>query len=309
MKRMLIALLILTAGITALRALQLSSTRLRQQLAATSTAWQTKTQQLLQVHLQKQLLEQRWEEIRTATAPPDATPHLSPLAEKILAGADQKTLSAEEREQLRAELDCNWNSTGDYLIVSKKSLEEIWFDGVEQASLTPAARAALALTAQEQAGLDELMRRLTDSHMAWAKDHFQREIPTGNVVAKYTLPVNVEFSQSLSNQFTSGLYAALGPERGQLLQRHARNWMDALGMSSGPDSAYANSPTTMTVERYSQQSDQLRYTLQRANSQMQTSVTPWQSFPEEFRVVFPGGWPDLAQREGFALPKEFQKKK
>ena len=48
--------------------------------------------------------------------------------------------------------------------------------------------------------------------------------------------------------------------------------------------------------------------LQRANSQMQTSVTPWQPFPQEFRTAFPGGWQELAQREGFELPKEFKKK-
>lgn len=308
MKRILIALLIVTAGLTALRALQLNTTRLRQELSTATCAWQSQTQQLAQVHLQTQHLAQRLEEIQSTL--PTTTPrsHLTPLAEKILAGADLNALSAEEREQLRAELDCHWNTTGDFLIVSKKSLESIDFRAVESGTLTDAARAALAMTAQEQSGLDALMQRLTQSHQGWAKDHLQREIPTGDVVAKYSLPVDVEFSQSLSNQFTGGIYTALGPERGELFQGHSRNWMDALGMSSGPGSAYANSPTTMTIERYSPQSDQLRYTLQRANSQMQTSVTRWQPFPEEFRAAFPGGWEELAQREGFELPKDFRRK-
>jgi hypothetical protein len=30
------------------------------------------------------------------------------------------------------------------------------------------------------------------------------------------------------------------------------------------------------------------------------------NFPDLFRSFFPGGWRDLAQREGFALPKEFE---
>ena len=152
------------------------------------------------------------------------------------------------------------------------------------------------------------MPRLAKSHAAWAQEHVQREEPTGEVLAKYSLPVNVEFAQGLSNQFTAAIYATLGDGRGQLFQQHAYSWMAALGMGSGPSSAYPNSPTTMTVERYSKQNDQLRYTLQRANSQMQTSVSPWQPFPEEFRTVFPGGWQELAQREGFELPKEFRKK-
>jgi hypothetical protein len=35
--------------------------------------------------------------------------------------------------------------------------------------------------------------------------------------------------------------------------------------------------------------------------------SPFQQFPEVFRSLFPGGWTDLAQREGFELPKEFNK--
>jgi hypothetical protein len=233
-------------------------------------------------------------------------PALSPLAEKILSGASLTNLSARESEQLRAELDCSWSTTGDYLVVSKKSLEAISFDSVKNAKLTAAARAAFAMSDPEQAALGELMHRLAASHTAWAQAHVERAEPTGDVLAKYTLPVNLELSQSLSNQFTAGIYATLGSERGQLFQQHAYSWMEALGMRSGPTSAYANSPATMTVARYNKQSDQLSFTLQRANSQMQAGVTPWQPFPEEFRAVFPGGWRELAQREGFELPKEFR---
>jgi len=37
-------------------------------------------------------------------------------------------------------------------------------------------------------------------------------------------------------------------------------------------------------------------------------LTPYQ-FPEVLRPLFPKGWADLAEREGFKLPKEFQKKR
>jgi hypothetical protein len=43
----------------------------------------------------------------------------------------------------------------------------------------------------------------------------------------------------------------------------------------------------------------------RYHSTLSTYVSPHQPFPETFRPLFPGGWVDLAQREGFELPAEF----
>ena len=308
MKRALLAILILASGTTVFCALRHSTAAARNELMSQADTWQAQTQQLAQLHIEKQLTLERLSETRESLAGQPSVPALTQLAEKILSGESLTNLSPRECEQLRAELDCSWNTTGDYLVVSKKSLERISFASVKDAKLTGAARAALAMTEPEQGTLGELMLRQARSHAAWDKESIQREEPTGNVVAKYTLPVNVEFTQGLSNQFTTAVYATLGDERGQLFQQHAYTWMSALGMYSGPASAYANSPATLTIERYSKESDQLRYTLQRANSQMQTSVLPWQPFPEEFRTAFPGGWQELAQREGFELPKEFKKK-
>jgi hypothetical protein len=41
---------------------------------------------------------------------------------------------------------------------------------------------------------------------------------------------------------------------------------------------------------------------------MSTDVSPYQPFAEAFLPLFPNGWPDLAQREGFELPKGFRKR-
>ena len=40
---------------------------------------------------------------------------------------------------------------------------------------------------------------------------------------------------------------------------------------------------------------------------MTTTISPWQPFPEAFRAIFPGGWRDVAEREGFKLPQAFEK--
>ena len=39
---------------------------------------------------------------------------------------------------------------------------------------------------------------------------------------------------------------------------------------------------------------------------MTTDVSPHQNIPPAFLPLFPNGWPDLARREGFELPKEFR---
>lgn len=306
MKRVWLAILILTIGTTVFCALRSATAKVKQESISQAASHQALTNQLTRLHLDKQQILERVSETSQVLAAQPPVTALTRLAERILSGTALENLSAAESEQLLAELDFNWNTTGDYLIVSKKSLEGISFAGVKDARLTDAVRATLAIRPQEQTALSELMQRLAETHTAWAKAHVEREAPSGDVLAKYTLPVNLELSQSLSNQFTGGIYTALRNERGQLFQQHAYSWMEALGMRSGPTSAYANSPTTMTVERYNQQSDQLRYTLQCANSQMQTSVSPWQTFPEAFRAIFPGGWQELAQHEGFELPKEFK---
>jgi hypothetical protein len=102
------------------------------------------------------------------------------------------------------------------------------------------------------------------------------------------------------------------------------NWMTDVGLRTGPEFTEAavklfgariapeseTPPTTLTVERY-QSGGQwgMNFNLKQAGNSMTTSVTPWQPFPEAFRAVFPGGWEELAAREGFELPADFKKHK
>ena len=94
-----------------------------------------------------------------AIQPPTST--LTHLEEKILSGGSSQAFSVAEREQFLAELGFNWNTTGDYIIVSKKSLNDISFDGMEGAGLTEAAIAILAITPEEQVAIE------TDNPNLW----------------------------------------------------------------------------------------------------------------------------------------------
>lgn len=321
MKRVLLAILILATGTTVFCAFHSANTGLRKELAAQQAAWQTQTQQLAQLHFEKQQVVERVNETKRMLAAQPSLPAHQQLAEKILAGDSLQNLSAAEREQLLAALDFSWNTTGDYLIVSKKSLEGISLDGMKGLKLTAAARAVLAITPAEAATIETMTRQLGDERSIWATDHVQRTEPNGNILAHYSLPMDEEFSRRQQQTFTNAVLGALGEQRAQWLQQFSYGWMQDVGLLTGPIMsgipaellanmpATEKKPTTLKVERYeSGNNTSLNYTLEQAGGSMSTGVDPWQPFPEAFRPLFPGGWADLAEREGFELPKEFSQK-
>jgi CubicO group peptidase (beta-lactamase class C family) len=212
-------------------------------------------------------------------------------------------LSADDREKLLAELGFDWNSTGEYLVVSKDSLRKVALDAVRDGRLSDVAAAVLAVTPEERASLDSAIDHTTRDYQTWAATHVQRTEPQGNVMAKYTLPADAEFSQNLSNAFTSGVMETLGAERGGMMLSYANSWMVELGMDSF---GMERGPTTLTLTR-SRTGKDIGVEVRSPGSMMTSVLAPHQPFPEPFRAVFPGGWPELAKREGFELPVEFQK--
>jgi len=324
MKRIWLVILILAAGTAAFCALYRATANARVRLVAETAAAQGRDRELARLRLEKQQVLEHVNETRTLVAAQRTLPAASRLEEKILSGS-APSLSATEAEQLLAELDLNWNTTGDYVIVSKKSLENISFGCFRGTQLSAVARDVFAITPGEQADLEAMTRQMSDRQAAWAGEQVQRLEPGGDVVAEYSLPADPSFSRSQLAMFTNGLFSVLGPERGQGLESHSSQWMQDFGLQPVPDFSDVPpevlaamppgfnqpqpQPTTLKVERY-QSGDgewRLNYTLEQAGGSMTASVTPWQPFPLAFRALFPGGWPDLAQCEGFELPKEFQK--
>jgi hypothetical protein len=309
MKRILLAGLIILLGAGVFFACHQSTAAIQAEIKTQNSTWQIQTQELARLYLEKQSLIERLGEAKQQLATLPGASATMQLAESILADGSAKKLSPEQLRLLRTELGFSWNTTGDFLIVSKQSLENIAFDGMTGSRLSSAVCAALAITSNERRAIEDVTQQLGQEFSEWAKAHVSRKEPQGDVVAEYSLQTDPTFSQSLSNAFTTTLYATLGTERGDLFQLRAYSWMETLGMSRGADSPYANEPTSMIIRRYNNGSDQLSYTLKVANSYMNTSVSPWQSFPEAFQSIFPGGWRELAQREGFELPEAFKKAK
>jgi hypothetical protein len=276
--------------------------QLRAQTLAAHQSSQAQTQLVAQAQMDLTVLEQRVHELnqslraREAEASQDGSSALLSLA-----GA--KHLSAAQSEQLLAALGFNWATSPDFVVVSKESLKQISVNGIKDMALTSTASAVLAVKPEEKKRLDTLMHGLATDYEAWAQAQVQREEPTGDAVAKYTIPSDPDFSQSLSNRFTSGVLGVLGAERGNLLIEYAWSWMNDLNMLGG-------GATTMTLKSRASGGDTLiDLELKSADGgSMYTTISPYQPFPASLRPVFPNGWTDVAKREGFALPPSFEKK-
>ncbi|HLX68898.1 MAG TPA: hypothetical protein VKV04_04640 [Verrucomicrobiae bacterium] len=303
MKRILIALTIFAAALGIFRSLNAATEKLRIQTRAEQDAWRTQTQKIEQISIERDRLQMHLEELGQEIAAAQQADPGATAGEAIpKPGA---ILSAKEREKLLAELNLNWNSTGDYVVVSKETLRGIGLPGVKHNKLSGVACDVLAMTPDERASVNSALQSVAADYQAWAQSHVQREDPSGDVVAKYTLPVDPQFSQTLSNTFVSGAFDTLGQERGQLLESYSWQWMTDLGLTGN---ANPDNPITLTIKHY-QSGDQTRLGLEFRNggSTMSTDVSPWQPVPEPFQALFPGGWPDIAKQAGFELPKEFNK--
>jgi hypothetical protein len=299
MKRIVIALAILAAGASLFCSLNAGTKRLRIEMRGTRNALETQTRNLAQISIERTKLEQRLEELnqQVAVARQD-----DPGAAEFAIPKPGAILSPQQREKLLSELGLNWNSTGDYVVVSKETLRGISLGAVKNNQLTGVADDVLAMTSDERESINATLQRVAADYLVWAQSHLQHEEPSGDVV-KYTLPVDPQFSQTLSNTFVSTVFDTLGQERGQLLESYSRQWMGDLGLTGN---ANPERPITLTLKpRQSSGEAQLGYEFSDGNGTMYADVSPWQSVPEPFQSLFPGGWPDIAKQAGFTLPKEF----
>lgn len=303
MRQLFLASLITAGAATSFFALHTQSAGLQEMTAYRSEQLHTQTVRLEQMRTERGELQQQVDDARQNANTPELRIRVDDLAEEF-AKSGLKDLSPEQAERLRAELGFNWNSLPDYVIVSKKSLPKLSLTAIRDGKLTDAARAALVVTPEEQAAIEAELQRVDNEYNTWALAHTKREEPSGDVVAKYVLPADPQSSNTLQS-FSAVVRSALNSdERDRLFFQFSWHWGDAHQLTV-PALEGWSSQTTMVVRR---SGNSLMLDLKQPNSSLSSSITPSQPFPEGFLPLFPGGWQDLAQREGFELPKEFQKK-
>ncbi len=259
---------------------------------------------LEQLRTERNELQQQVEEARRDAKSLQRNISVDELAEEY-AKSGLTNLSPAQAEQLRAELGFSWDSPRDYVFVSKKSLASLSLSAVSNGKLTDGVCAALAITPGEQAALETELQRITDEYNAWVLAHVQREGPSGDVLARYVLPRDPQSSnllQSLSGVIRDTLSSN---DRDKLFFQYSWKWGAAHQLTEPTGFGRADQ-SVMVVRRAG---GSLMVDLQEPSYIMPSSFTPSQPFPEAFLPLFPGGWKELAEREGIALPQETQKGK
>ena len=301
MNKILLALTFLGAGAGGLLTARQSTTQLQHEAKATREAWLAQTQIVAAAQSDQAGLTEHVRELKQALA------QLPAVAESALWTALQinrtDRLPPELRERLLAELDFNWKSSKDFIVVSKEAVHDIQMRVILRGKLTDMAATVLAMTPEERGQVEAAMQRVQTDFNAWALAHVERSEPKDDVVAQYTLPGDPAMSQSISDNLATGVFDALGKERAELILASASQWMSDIGLHGKPGKIIVKRVLAGNEQRLKVE---ILYPL---GNTVSLDLTQYlRSFPAAFRSIFPDGWADVAKREGFELPPETQKK-
>ena len=301
MNKILLALTFLGAGAGGLLTARQSTTQLQHEAKATREAWLAQTQIVAAAQSDQAGLTEHVRELKQALA------QLPAVAESALWTALQinrtDRLPPELRERLLAELDFNWQSSADFIVVSKEAVHDIQMRVILRGKLTDMAATVLAMTPEERGQVEAAMQRVPTDFKDWALAHVERSEPKDDVVAQYTLPGDPAMSQSISDNLATGVFDALGKERAELILASASQWMSDIGLHGKPGKIIVKRVLAGNEQRLKVE---ILYPL---GDTVSLDLTQYlRSFPAAFRSIFPDGWADVAKREGFELPPEAQKK-
>ena len=284
------------------RAVRVDGSTLRRQEGLT-------TEKLAKLEREHTTLRQTVSEHKAQRRQSVQTLQLTPkLADWLMAGSYTE-VSGSFVPELRAALGFPWNDSADYVLVSKATLRDLTLPTIgREDKLSRTLCAILVIGPEEQQQIESALAQGRNRFADWAKANLQREGPSGETLFSYTIPATPEQAQTWTNALFSVVQNAIGAERTGLLEKYTADW---LRFEAGYLGAVTN--TLKVFNRTgSEGKTELFYELSRSRNSTygQTSesgrVNPNHLHPT-FQNIFPGGWPELAQREGFELPKSFGK--
>jgi hypothetical protein len=294
MSKILLALVILSAGAVGFFATHQSTSELMHDTTANRGAWLVQTQQLGAVRQELAELAERVRELKASPAGPPAA------KENKLWTAVQKGNISSVAPQLLEELGFNWQTSPDFIVVTKPTVRNTRGWTLQNGRLTKVAAAVLALTPEERAPVEATFQRAQAEFDAWALAHVQRMQPQSDELAHYFLPADPAMLKRLREIVDTGVSAAaLGQERKTMLNGSFDRWHEEFyGLNTtGASLLIPREPNSPAV---SQRAGQTNYG---------AIYTPGiMDFRPAFLPVFPNGWADVAKREGFELPEEPPKK-
>lgn len=308
MKRLWIGILLLLLGMAAISGLGMRTAALRQENAGNLRLLHAETQAVTEARARRSTLEDRvrlqrdqWESWQRQEQSGGKAAALKPIFENsnLHLFMDPKT-----SETLLADLGFNWNSTGDYLVISKATLFGVGTDGLRGGKLSDAAAKMLAIQPAEQAAIETLAGQAAEQLRQWTTTHVRRDEPTDkDYLLQLTVEADPEGSSALRRSFTNGVVSVLGPVRGQAMIRYAGQWMHEMNMGS-----FNTDPVVIQVHRIGRTSRGLEteLVLRHGGSVNSVPIQPGQPVPPYVSFLYPGGWEELAAREGFELSEKFR---
>lgn len=310
MKKILLALIIVATAGAWFSALSIAKVRARQQLRREEGTCSTLTQQLAAVQTTREALTAEVNRLQVEAGRSGSAVAVAPALADFLLSKNGRMASPDIQDKILAEVKRGGGLSADYALVSKAALRAAAVRPLKSfpdvTRLTDTVRGVLAITPEEQQSVELAFARAFEGLAAWAKANVQREGPSENTLVRYTIPADPAFEKASTEALFSDISAIVGEERGELM----RSYFEYFRIYE--DGAIGSRTNILEIDRVTGQST-LGY---RAgwkwdkSEAMNTDPEPIKpnKFPVAFSFVFPGGWPEVAQREGLELPEAFTHK-
>ncbi len=309
MKNFIIALMLFSIMGVSLAALKQSASRQEHELQSNQAAWQVQIQQLAEIHAEIQRFQMKINELEPTLSTDVQTTVMDPELRAFFRTNDVQYASLQLQNRVLASFGAGGNSSESYVLVSKASLADAHLKPLklfpDSEKLTDDVRGVLAITPEEQQFVESAFATAFSNMGVWVRENVQRDGPVGEMVVSYTVPANQVFHEATISQLFSTVNSGIGTERGELLRNyfeHYRIYEDgAVGDHTNLLSIYRIS----AAPGYGYRSGWRSANAEAINTYPEP-IKP-EKFPAAFRFLFPSGWKELAQREGFELPKQFGK--
>lgn len=295
MKKVLLALIILSAGAGAFQIARQSTNRLREESETLRQALTVETQHVAAAQSEQGGLGARGGELKRTLA------MTQPARENELWSALQTNradrLPDKMQQRLWEEFGFTWESFKEYIVVSKNTVRKLDVRFLESnGQLNDAALAALAITPEERGRVEAAIEQAKGDFKDWVLAQVRRDEPGGDVLARYNLAANAAAARGLTTNFFNSVTQSIGEQRMGLIRNTADQWMKEMGVTERS--------TQLTIRR-EMVGDEPRFRIERRqNGGNRLAALPLKDddFPKALQPLFPKGWADLAEREGIELP-------
>ena len=281
------------------------------ELQTEQTAWQAQSQKLAAIQTETAGLTTQITERKQELQDNEMTPAIDLELADFLMTNDVNQMPAEWQNRMLASFGGDGISSDNYVLVSKAALSNAHIKPLKvfphREKLTDNIRGVLAITPEEQQAVESAFTNAFDTMGEWARVNVRRDGPDSNCLVQFTIPEDQAFETATIGKLFSEINSAIGNERGEILHKsfevYRLNEDGAVGDRTNILAIYR----IATPPGYGYRDGWIWSNHSEAVNTYPEPIKPGTRFPAAFRFIFPGGWEELAEREGFELPDEFKK--